>query len=338
MLDSHPQRLSMCYSAQVYAGWKKFVRMFGATMSLEEFNRVFYERIHEPEARIVIPKTMEAAFAQPENDGERQVKSLIDEFIDGRARKLEEELFVERTRLVTAQRQIAEREAAGRKVTKHLLNEVRVATNKMSQRQGWIADVRRTSVSPADARIFPGSYCPVMVIENGELVVMPMRYQCRPEGRPAFYDVKFPATYNARRDNLEGHMWENVFGYRHGIIIASAFFEHVPRHKAEGRDLRPGEAEEDIILEFKPNGLDEMLVACIWSRWRAPGQADLLSFAVVTDEPPPEVAAAGHDRCIVPLRRENVDAWLRPDRHDLAAQYAILDDRERPYYEHRLAA
>jgi hypothetical protein len=30
--------------------------------------------------------------------------------------------------------------------------------------------------------------------------------------------------------------------------------------------------------------------------------------------------------------------WLKPDRSNLAAQHAILDDREWPYYEHRLAA
>ena len=33
-----------------------------------------------------------------------------------------------------------------------------------------------------------------------------------------------------------------------------------------------------------------------------------------------------------------IDAWLNPDRNDLGALYAILDDRDRPYYEHRLAA
>jgi putative SOS response-associated peptidase YedK len=81
-----------------------------------------------------------------------------------------------------------------------------------------------------------------------------------------------------------------------------------------------------------------MLVACLWSRWNAPGEPDLLSCAAITDEPPPEVAAAGHDRCIVPIRPEHIDAWLRPDPGDLAAQQAILDDRARPYYEHRLAA
>ena len=65
--------------------------------------------------------------------------------------------------------------------------------------------------------------------------------------------------------------------------------------------------------------------------------SDLLSFAAITDEPPPEVAAAGHDRCIVPIKAAHLDAWLSPDE-DLAKAYAILDDRARPYYEHRMAA
>jgi hypothetical protein len=33
-----------------------------------------------------------------------------------------------------------------------------------------------------------------------------------------------------------------------------------------------------------------------------------------------------------------MQAWLNPQPGDLATQYAILDERERPYYEHRLAA
>lgn len=57
----------------------------------------------------------------------------------------------------------------------------------------------------------------------------------------------------------------------------------------------------------------------------------------MTDDPEPEVAAAGHDRTIVNLREENVDAWLRPNG-DLAAMYALMDDKQHPYYEHRIAA
>ena len=33
-----------------------------------------------------------------------------------------------------------------------------------------------------------------------------------------------------------------------------------------------------------------------------------------------------------------VAAWLNPNPKDLAAQYAILEDKVRPFYEHQLAA
>jgi len=176
-----------------------------------------------------------------------------------------------------------------------------------------------------------------MIMENGRRIVKPMRYQCRIAGAAPFTDVKFPGTYNARRDNLEGY-WRKQFGFTHGVMVARAFYENVSRHKMEGRELAPGEKEENVILEFRPNTSQDMLVACLWSHWQGAGEPDLLSFAAVTDDPPPEIAAAGHDRCIIPIKPGSVDAWLNPDPKNLAAQYAILADRERPYYEHRLAA
>ncbi|MEP6633887.1 MAG: hypothetical protein ABJA62_06725 [Luteimonas sp.] len=41
---------------------------------------------------------------------------------------------------------------------------------------------------------------------------------------------------------------------------------------------------------------------------------------------------------MIPIKPECVDAWLNPDPNNVGALYAILDDRARPYYEHRLAA
>ena len=64
---------------------------------------------------------------------------------------------------------------------------------------------------------------------------------------------------------------------------------------------------------------------------------DLLSFAAITDDPEPEVAAAGHDRTVINVKPEHVEAWLNPGG-DLAKMYAIFDDRQHPYYEHRIAA
>jgi putative SOS response-associated peptidase YedK len=245
--------------------------------------------------------------------------------------KLEQDLFKQRARLADAER------ALQAKVTKAAAESRRIATDKIAWTHGKLDDIQRTEPKLRDSRIFPGHYALVMVMENGQRVIKPMRYQCRVAGKPASYDVKYPGTYNARRDNLEG-FWKPLFGHSHGILVASVFFENVSRAKMDGRELAEGEKDENVVLEFKPNPAHEMLVACLWSKWTSPGEPDLLSFSAITDDPPPEIAAVGHDRCIIPIKPENVDAWLNPDASDLATQYSILDDRDRPYYEHRLAA
>lgn len=320
----------MCYSAQIEGEYRKYVRLFGATLGLKEFYELFWRRAKEA-VGIDIPKAMEAAFLHPQTAAEREIKALIDTHSAEQRLKLERLLFEQKTRLVQAERALQTRP------TKKAANEQRVATSKVAWAQQKLADLARSELVPEDSRIFPRHYAPVLAVENGELVVLPMRYQCRPAGKPPSHDAQFPGTYNARRDSLEGY-WRDLFGYRHGLVLASAFFEHVKRHKSEGRELAPGETEEDLVLEFRPSDGRQMLVACLWSRCKQPGQADLLSFAAITDEPPPEVADAGHDRCIIPIDPANAQAWLRPDPKNLAAMYAILDARQRPFYEHRLAA
>lgn len=82
-----------------------------------------------------------------------------------------------------------------------------------------------------------------------------------------------------------------------------------------------------------------MRIACLCSEWIDPKDGRrLLSFAAITDEPPAEVAAAGHDRMIVNLKPEHLDAWLTPAGRSRAELQAILSDREAPYYEHEVLA
>ncbi len=230
----------------------------------------------------------------------------------------------------------AERKLAT-KVTKAAQESRRIAANKTRWTVAKLADLRRTELKPADERIFPGWYAPVLVMEGDQLILRPMRYQCRPAGKPATYDTKFPGTYNARRDNLRG-FWKDLYGFSHGVMIASAFFENVNRYAMERRDLQLDEKPENIVLEFRPRPAYDILVACLWSKWSATGEPDLLSFAAITDEPPPEVAAAGYDRCIVPIKPENLTAGLDPAGSSPDAMDAILADRDRPYYEHLMAA
>lgn len=319
----------MCYSAHIIADYRRYVRMFGAHLSVREFVELFWHRSRG--TKVPIPKAMEDAFAEPASDAERDIKAMIDRFAAEQETRFQQELFKQRTRLVEAERKIASRP------TKAAAESRRIAGDKIEWLVGKLADLRRKEPKDDDSRIFPGHYAPVMVMENGRRVMKPMRYQCRPAGKPANFDARFPRTYNARRDNLEG-FWKDLFGYSHGVVIANAFYENVNRHRMEGRELAPGESVENVVLEFRPRPTQDMLVACLWSRWTSPGEPELLSFAAITDEPPPEVAAAGHDRCIIPIRPEHVDAWLSPDASNLGSLHKILDDRERPFYEHRLAA
>lgn len=318
----------MCYSAQIWADYRRYVRQFGAELDIGAFMNLFWRRTTDP--RVKIPKAMEAAFAAAETDGERRIAEAIAAHTAAQVAKCEQNLFSQRKRLADAERLLQV------KLTKAATESRRIATDKIERGRERLADLRRTDVLERDARIFPGQYAPVLVMQEGVRTILPMRYQCRPAGKPAIYDTKYPGTYNARRDNLRG-FWKDLFGFSHGIIVVNAFFENVPRHKVEGRELAEGEAPENRVLEFRPRPTQDMLVACLWSRWTAPGEPDLLSFAAITDEPPAEVAAAGHDRCIVPIRADNVDAWLNPRGSTLDALDAILEDRDRPFYEYRLA-
>jgi putative SOS response-associated peptidase YedK len=325
----------MCYSAEVRTDYAAFQRLFpGTRVSIKAFFDAYWKRKLEPMLRF--PKAMDALFAHPANEEEQAVKALIDEFNAEKAMVHEQTLFKQRARLVETERTLLT------KTTKKLLNDQRVATNKVADALAKIEDLKRVDLKPRDGRIFPGWYGPVLVMEEGELVLKPMRYLCRPTGMPARYDEEYPGTYNARRDNLR-KFWRGQFGSTHGLMIVNAFYENVKRHNMEHRELQPGEKEENVVLEFRPQPRQDMLIACLYSHWTplvGAAEGDLWSFAAVTDEPPPEVADAGHDRCIIQLRPENALAWLTPQERTLDQLDEILDDgiKERPYYEHRMAA
>lgn len=114
-------------------------------------------------------------------------------------------------------------------------------------------------------------------------------------------------------------------------------FENVKQHHLEQRELAPGEAEQNIALKFMPGDEQAMTLACLWPHWTGNDEPDLLSFALITDEPPLEVAAAGHDRCPVLLKTGNLYRWLTTTASPSVDFDALLEDKERPNYAHKLA-
>ena len=222
----------MCYSAQLHEAYQTYCRKWGAEIDFPAFVRLYGYRSED--RRVRIPRAVDRWFDQPASDEGKAIKALIEEFDSGEATRLESELFAQKTRLNKAVR------ALEAKPTKKAAEDQRIALKKIEAATAKLADLRRTDVKPRDRRFFPGWYVPVLAVTDGQLRIAPMRYQCRPAGRPALYDTKFPGTYNARRDSLEG-FWKGTFGVSHGLIIADTFFENV-----EGPDGK------NLVLQFTP--------------------------------------------------------------------------------------
>ena len=68
----------MCYSALVWADYRSYIRDFNAEIDIKEFYELFWRR--SADRKIKIPKAMEAAFAEPRNEAEQQIKSAIDAY------------------------------------------------------------------------------------------------------------------------------------------------------------------------------------------------------------------------------------------------------------------
>lgn len=172
-------------------------------------------------------------------------------------------------------------------------------------------------------RIYPNYWAPVMVARQNQRVMTPMRYRVFPSWSaqeiPSKYNV-----FNARLDALETRRtWKSLFGLRHGILVYERFYEWVT---IEGKKQ---------VISFSPQGRDLMWSPILWDEW---GAERLRSFAIITMDPPPEVAAAGHDRCPIFLREDQIDAWLHPEGRSKKELYDILAKLEPTRFVWKAAA
>jgi putative SOS response-associated peptidase YedK len=127
--------------------------------------------------------------------------------------------------------------------------------------------------------------------------------------KPARNDVLYPGTYNARRDDLEGY-WRGAFGLRHGVVVVQAFYEHVPATPSPAAASVPTK-EQDVVLEFRPDPPRDLLLACLWAEWEGP-EGRLLSFCHDHRHTARDVAAAGHDRGVVPIHQGTPGRLAQP--------------------------
>ena len=299
----------MCYSAMVEEDHRSYLRLIRGYIDFEQFYEMFVRR--RLDRGIRFPRGIDRNFDSPTSDIERSIKALIDEYRTSEVTKLEPEIFTQKKRLADAERKLAQ------KATKGALNDKRIATDKISKALGKLPLLNGTQPHVADGRIFPLNYAPIVIHEGDRNVVKLARYGVDHENK---------GLYNARRDNLSRY-WGKEFAHTHAVMIAYEFFENVDR---DGRNA---------VLHFVPKPAGPMFIACLYAETVDPKTGEkLLSFAAVTDDPPPEVLAAGHDRMIINMKPENVERWLTPEGRSADELQAILSDRQKPYYEHEVMA
>ncbi len=314
--------LAMCYSAMLEQRLKTLGPKYKARIEPNDyFINLFLMR--NAGADIKITKGLENNFIDAKTPAEIKVKTEIDKFRKIQIEKFTEELKASESRFAAAKEKLLI------KKTKRAEKELEVSDRKIQKSKFKIEFFGSEKERASDNRIYPFDFAAVMMETNGQREFTPMRYHLRPRGADESFDRKYPGCYNARLDNIQG-FWKKQFGQFHGIAVVKSFFENVKRHDFEHRNLKTGEKEENQIVEFKPKDIDEMLVPCLFDYSGKNGE--FISFAMITNDPPPEVVDAGHDRCPIFIKEKYINEWLNPIGKSPEKLLAILNDPEKPFY------
>ena len=181
----------MCYSAQIKADFHHFVREWGAVVSMKRFVELFWEKRQDGQWT-KIPKAIREAFRRPEGEEGFALAKLVAEADREQAERYQAELSAQTARLGKAEAVLA-----GSRPTKRAADDQRIATNKIKAGQRNLDDLQRTELVDRDSRIYPDSYATVMIENEGQRIVVPMRYQCRLPGWNDVTERKYPGTTTA---------------------------------------------------------------------------------------------------------------------------------------------
>ena len=307
----------MCYSAMLESRYAAYLRETGAEMDLQQFEEIFGWRETEG---LRILRAVERWFDNPRSPGEQRVAGSIARFNTTMVARLEQEVFEHRRRVVDAERNLALRP------TKSAAESARIGTAKLEKTLRDLSLYSGTQASPLDARAFAMRYAPIIVNVDGRNLLRLARYHLRRPGDSPAEDRNKPGLYNARRDNLDRY-WRRQFGTTHAVMLMESFFEWVDRPDGS-----------KVELHFRPQTAQLMQVACLYAEWQGEDGRRMPCFAAITDDPPAEVAATGHNRCPVNLTADAAQRWLTPQGRSDAQLQSLLDERQRPHYEHAVLA
>ncbi len=310
----------MCYSALIKGNLKKVSSEFRARIDLDSFSRFYALKIEHPELKS--PYGLDRYFLLSQDPEEAKIGRNIKKFHEDEKGRVSEQIKEAESEM----KELAAKPTAANK------KKIDVRIRKIEKLEKKLKH-SLDQITPLDERIYPGVFAPVIIAdgkEAGGRRIVPMRYRVRmPSGAeiPPQYNV-----FNARRDSLQSAAtWKALFGETHAIFPFSRFFEWVERTDDNDKIKK-------VEIAFSPSERGMMWAASLYSPPKGKAILPYASFAMVTDEPPQEVAAAGHDRCPIFLREDLIDQWLHAKEKSKEELLTLLDKKEKTFYLHDLVA
>lgn len=309
----------MCYSAKLKQDFRELQRRYMGKLEWDEFLQMVRQRERgiEHDFEMKIPDELVAGLIDMGGTAAREIELHQRRWKVAEQRRLEAAIEFARKELLDAEERFKV------KATKTAQNAVATKGRKVERAQRAL----ESSVAAAggEYRIYPYYFAPVIVSDGSKRLVVPARYRILPRT-----GVEVPNQYNvfnARRDSLQVvRSWKPLFGRQHALFPFERFYEWVARDSGK------------VEISFNPDGHDGMHAAALFEIYCHPELGPIRSFAMVTDEPPPEVSSAGHDRCPVFLQSDLIDDWLSPAGKSLEQLDGFLDHKEPTFYSHALAA
>lgn len=309
----------MCYSAKLKSDFDKLRKQYHGQLEWDEFVEMVRQRQKGASIGfdLKIPDGLITGLIAEGGRAAKEIELLQRRWKVEENQRLEAALTAASTELLTAQ------EKYNNRATK--TNQAAVETKgRKVERARKALETARGPVEK-EYRIYPYYFAPILIEESGQRLIVPARYRILPGT-----GVEVPNQYNlfnARRDSLQSaRNWKALFGKKHALFPFLNFYEWVER---EGKSVE---------IMFNPEGHSGMHAAALYEVYQHPELGTIRSFCMVTDEPPPEVRAAGHDRCPVFLKEDIIDAWLNPQGRSMQELDALLDRKETAFYAHALAA
>ncbi len=290
----------MCYSARVRQNLKHLSRKYEAEVDYEAFEELYRRRAEGED--IKMSRDLQRNFQNPETDIERRTAAYITQYLQAKRSEWEKAVFAQKRRVAEAEESLAKRETKkspgrhpywhqeGARVSR---SPGRPTSNGTQQRR--CADLSTQLRACAD---FTNK-----TTGSSSRCATPAGW---PASRPTWRSGSPVPTTHVAIASMD--YWRAVYGRKHAVMVISGFYENVPEHLYQHRELAPDEKEKNLVLEFDPKPARDMLVACLWDHWIKPGEPGLDSFAAITDEPTPrscsDRASAHdyHDSGTVPLR------------------------------------